>query len=142
MEPVDGKLTFRATILKGEKSACRLVRVPFIVEQHFHKRSVVECSVTFSANGKTAKSPGPLYPSGKAVPGEPRKHILLLRTDVREKLGVAPGDEVEVSVPLPTTKRVSTSTSARAIKAKPVESSVATDDKPKRAVKRRRDAEQ
>jgi hypothetical protein len=87
-------------VLHGDKSACRFVYFPFSTEELFGRKGVVPLpsprAVCFTHDGRAAWSAGPLY-----APGKGRPHILLLRTAVRNKLGVEAGSAVRVDVALP-----------------------------------------
>lgn len=87
-----GVLSFRAPILGGEKTSCRLVQFPFVAADVFGRKGVVDVRVKFNGTA----SPGPLY-----NPGKGRPHFLLLRKELRLKLGVDVGDEVDVEVRAP-----------------------------------------
>lgn len=84
-----GVLAFDAQVLKGDKTSCRLVQFPYSAEEVFGRKGVVDVRVSF--NG--VQSPGPLY-----NPGKGRPHFLLIRKELREKLGVDGGDTVHVTV--------------------------------------------
>ena len=124
-----GVLTFKAEIVKGEKSACRFVFFPFSALDLFGRKGNIEdVKVTF--NG--VKSPGPLYRT------KDRGHILLLRKALREKLGVGPGDTVSVTVQLarsssrklPTASVGKAATGDRSVTLPPTASTQPTDKVP------------
>lgn len=99
-----GDVAFTATILRGSSgSSCRFVEFPVDSEAAFGRRGNVDVRVSFAAAAGSGRQAlwtrGPLYRHGRVAARRP--HILLLRKEVREALGVESGDVVDVVVRVP-----------------------------------------